>query len=310
MSSVGSRSSSRRALARSACRRRGRRRGSRRGRRPSAGRGRRRTRRRRRAASWAAVSTSMRRTPAGSAGRRWRRSAVTSAPRRAAAAARAMPMRPLERLPMKRTGSIGSRVPPAVTSTRSPSQGRSPRRQRRLDPGQQRARGRAGGRGRARRARRACPRRARSPRPRARAGSPGWPGSPRRAYMRSFIAGATSRGAAQARKEVVSIESALPAASLAIVLAEAGATRKASQLAASSRWPIGSCAGRVVAGEGAAHRVALELGGQHRGADDALEGGGADEAGRRLGHQHPHAVAGQRSPGARTRAPCRRLSRR
>ena len=31
-------------------------------------------------------------------------------------------MRPLERLPMKRTGSIGSRVPPAVTSTRSPSQ--------------------------------------------------------------------------------------------------------------------------------------------------------------------------------------------
>ncbi len=62
--------------------------------------------------------------------------------------------------------------------------------------------------------------------------------------MRSFIAGATRRGAAQARKEVVSIESAAPAASFAIVLAEAGATRKASQLAASSRWPIGSCSGR------------------------------------------------------------------
>ena len=44
-------------------------------------------------------------------------------------------------------------------------------------------------------------------------------------YMRSFIAGATSRGAEQARKEVVTIESAIPAASLAIVLAEAGATR-------------------------------------------------------------------------------------
>ncbi len=43
--------------------------------------------------------------------------------------------------------------------------------------------------------------------------------------MRSFIAGATSRGAAQARKEVVSIESAAPPASFAIVLAEAGATR-------------------------------------------------------------------------------------
>ena len=46
-------------------------------------------------------------------------------------------MRPLERLPMKRTGSIGSRVPPAVTRTRRPSQGRLPGRQRRLDPGQQ-----------------------------------------------------------------------------------------------------------------------------------------------------------------------------
>ena len=45
------------------------------------------------------------------------------------------------------------------------------------------------------------------------------------AYMRSFIAGATRRGAVQARKEVVSIESAIPAASLAIVFAEAGATR-------------------------------------------------------------------------------------
>ena len=33
------------------------------------------------------------------------------------------PSGPEERLPMKRTGSIGSRVPPAETSTRSPSQG-------------------------------------------------------------------------------------------------------------------------------------------------------------------------------------------
>ena len=38
---------------------------------------------------------------------------VTSAPRRAARSARAKPIRPLERLPMKRTESIGSRVPPA-----------------------------------------------------------------------------------------------------------------------------------------------------------------------------------------------------
>ena len=40
-------------------------------------------------------------------------------------------------------------------------------------------------------------------------------------------------------------------------------------------------AGLALAGEGAAHRVALELGDQDRGADDPLEGGGADEAGRR-----------------------------
>ena len=38
---------------------------------------------------------------------------------------------------MKRTGSIGSRVPPAVTSTRRPSQGRSAGGQRRLDRGEQ-----------------------------------------------------------------------------------------------------------------------------------------------------------------------------
>ena len=39
---------------------------------------------------------------------------VTSAPAAIAAAARAYPMAPLERLPMYRTGSRGSRVPPAV----------------------------------------------------------------------------------------------------------------------------------------------------------------------------------------------------
>jgi hypothetical protein len=43
--------------------------------------------------------------------------------------------------------------------------------------------------------------------------------------MRSFIAGATARGAGQARNDVVTIESAIPAASFATVLAEAGATR-------------------------------------------------------------------------------------
>ena len=47
---------------------------------------------------------------------------VTLAPRAAASSARAWPCLPDERLPMKRTGSIGSRVPPAVTSTRRPGE--------------------------------------------------------------------------------------------------------------------------------------------------------------------------------------------
>ena len=219
-------------------------------------------------------------------------------------------MRPLERLPMKRTGSIGSRVPPAVTRTRRPSQGRSPAGQ---PPPRPR---RAGAAGSGRRPRPCSPREARRPSSGSITSTPrsrrvarlAWVAAS--AYMRSFIAGASRRGAAQARKEVVSIESAMPAASLAIVLAEAGATRKASQLAASSRWPIGSWAGAPVAGEGAAHRVALELGDQDRRADDPLEGGGADEAGRRLASSAPGRRGRRASPGARTRAPCRRRSRR
>ena len=47
---------------------------------------------------------------------------VTAAPRRAASAATANPIRPLDRLPMKRTGSRSSKVGPAVTSTRRPAQ--------------------------------------------------------------------------------------------------------------------------------------------------------------------------------------------
>ena len=44
----------------------------------------------------------------------------TWAPRSRAARATAAPCRPLERFPIKRTGSIASRVPPAVTRTRLP----------------------------------------------------------------------------------------------------------------------------------------------------------------------------------------------
>ena len=50
---------------------------------------------------------------------------VTAAPRSRAASARATPIFPVERLPMKRTGSIGSRVPPAVTTMRRPARSAS-----------------------------------------------------------------------------------------------------------------------------------------------------------------------------------------
>ena len=67
-------------------------------------------------------------TPAGAGTARLAASSVTSAPRRRASSASATPMRPDERLPMKRTASSGSRVPPAVTSTRLPAQRPAPRR--------------------------------------------------------------------------------------------------------------------------------------------------------------------------------------
>ena len=53
---------------------------------------------------------------------------VTSAPRRAATSAMAWPCRPEELLVMTRTGSIGSRVPPAVTTTRRPDKTPAPSR--------------------------------------------------------------------------------------------------------------------------------------------------------------------------------------
>ena len=125
---------------------------------------------------------------------------------------------------MKRTGSIGSRVPPAETRTRRPSQGP-------LGPGAAASIASSSRRGSGRRPTPCSPREASAPSsgsitvtPRSRSAAMlAWVAASR--YMRSFIAGATSRGAAQARKEVVTIESAIPAASLAMVLAEAGATR-------------------------------------------------------------------------------------
>ena len=68
----------------------------------------------------AAVSTWTTSSPAGTGGRGGR-DQRDAAPRAAASSAMAWPCLPDERLPMKRTGSMGSRVPPAVTSTCSPA---------------------------------------------------------------------------------------------------------------------------------------------------------------------------------------------
>ena len=62
-------------------------------------------------------------------------------------------------------------------------------------------------------------------------------------HMWLFIAGAITSGAVQASAALVSRLSAWPPASLAIVLADAGAITKASQRATSSRWEIGSWSG-------------------------------------------------------------------
>src|SRR3954451_18618896 len=66
-------------------------------------------------------------TPGGAGTARFAARSVTSAPRRAASAARATPIRPDERLPRKRTASSGSRVPPAGASTRRPAPAPPPR---------------------------------------------------------------------------------------------------------------------------------------------------------------------------------------
>ena len=112
--------------------------------------------------------------------------------------------------------------------------------------------------------------------------------------MRSFIAGATRRGAAQARNEVVSIESAHPGRELGEGVGRGRRDEVGVAVGGELEVPDRIVRGRGVPGEGAAHRVALELRGQHRGADDSLEGGGADEATGRLGHHDPHAMAGER----------------
>ena len=110
-------------------------------------------------------------------------------------------------------------------------------------------------------------------------------------HMRLFIAGATTSGAVRASAALVSRLSASPAASLASVLAEAGATTKASQRRTSSRCEIGSWSGAGSPGKAPRAGSALELVDQHRRAGDALEGRAADEVQARGRLDHAHGVA-------------------
>ena len=178
----------------------------------------------------AAVATRWMSIPASSAGGSAVVMRVTAAPRSRAARARARPILPLERLPRTRTGSSGSRVPPAVTRQRLPA--RSPRRPS---------------------SRRMCPIRASGSSMRPSPPAPeAWrplagpatatPSSRRRATLRRVagwlhisvsIAGATSTGARVPSAVSASRSSASPCASRARVWAVAGAMASRSASAAS-----------------------------------------------------------------------------
>ena len=153
-----------------------------------------------------------------------RRAGSTSAPRRRASSASATPIRPDERLPTKRTLSSGSRVPPAVTSTRRPA------RQPGASSCSTRAAISSGS------AIRPTPHS-----PSAISPSSGPTSSTPRAtsvsafarvagcaHMRGFIAGATSTGPRWASAASVSRLSEMPCASFASVFAVQGATTSRS----------------------------------------------------------------------------------
>ena len=151
-------------------------------------------------------------------------------------------MRPDERLPTKRTESIGSRVPPAVTSTLSPSIecGAKPN----VRPEASRSARSISSKTCAGSASRPTPHSPfeaslpspggtmRTPRSRSVSTLPFVAGC---SYMRSFMAGATTSGALEASAALVRRLSARPVASLAIVLADAGTTASTSQRRTSSR---------------------------------------------------------------------------
>ena len=140
---------------------------------------------------------------------------------------------------MNRTGSIGSRVPRPTRGIEGHPTGRSVRHRRSIAR-ETRLRQRPTP---------CSPREASAPSsgsitvtPRSRSVARfAWVAGSR--YIRSFIA-ATSRGAEQARKEVVTIESAIPAASSRDRVRRRRGDQVASAFATTPRWPIDRAPGQ------------------------------------------------------------------
>ena len=177
-------------------------------------------------------------TPNIPGGGSWVVISVTAAPRSRAASATAKPILPVEWLPTKRTGSMASRVPPAVTITCL----------LRRSPACRPIKARVAATTSTGSIMRPSPSRPLASRPRAGPAT----STPRArsfstfcctaalAYIRASIAGATAIGAAVASAVRVSIESPIPWASLASVVALAGATTNAS-----ARRPISTCSSEM-----------------------------------------------------------------
>ena len=181
----------------------------------------------------------------GGAGRPMVVTRVTAAPRRAATSAIAYPCFPDERLVMTRTASIGSRVPPAVTSTRTPA--KSPVATSTFAAAATMASGAA---------RRPSP--ASPPARRPLSGPTTWTPRRRRVAMLSCtagcshisvcMAGATSTGARVASSVAVSRSSEIPAAYLPSSFAVAGATTTRSAVCPRRVCGMGSGASKARCG--------------------------------------------------------------
>jgi hypothetical protein len=220
----------------------------------------------------AALRTSSRSTPAGVARQVGPETSCTCAPASAAARAMAWPILPELRLVMPRTGSIASKVGPAVTSTRLPASTplpNSPETASWISTGSSMRPGPTSPQ--------AC-----SPASGPRMSTPSvrswarlrWVAAC--AHISRFIAGATASRQVRARQRVASRSSARPWARRARKSAEAGATQDESGLA------------RKLDVVHAAAARGIPQRGLHRPAGQGLKGQRRHEALCGLGHHHLH----------------------